>query len=217
MNLLDRDRRRGGGGRDRGRGRYVSAEEEDALRTTCSLYVGGIPYRWRERDVEDLFDPFGRVATITVTYDRDTGQNKGFAFVTFEDRRDAEDAYDELNGENVDGRRIRLDWDAGLRNKTRIPPPRRRSRSRSRSPPRRRSRSRSRSPPRRRSRRSPSRSRSLSRSRSPARRRSRRSASRSRSRSTSKPRSRSASPRAKSKSKSPSRSRSPSYPRSPAN
>ncbi|KNC77044.1 hypothetical protein, variant [Sphaeroforma arctica JP610] len=215
----------GGGSRGGGRGgRYISPEEEDALRHTTSLYVGGIPYRWREREVEDMFDRYGRIASLTVTYDRETGQNKGFAFVTFEDRRDAEDAFDDLQGENIDGRRIRLDWDAGLRNKARSGrfdgggrgggsrrDERRRSRSRSRS--RGRGRDRRRSP-------------SYSRSRSPRRDRSRgrKSVSRSRSRSKSRSRSRSParkdvkesskSPAPREKSKSRSRSRSHSRSRS---
>ncbi|KAG9295951.1 hypothetical protein G9A89_011803 [Geosiphon pyriformis] len=40
-----------------------------------------------------------------------------FAFVEFEDRRDAEDAYDKYNGFSVEGRRLKLDWDIGLNKK----------------------------------------------------------------------------------------------------
>lgn len=33
-----------------------------------------------------------------------------FAFVEFEDRRDAEDAFEKFDGFSVEGRRLRLDW-----------------------------------------------------------------------------------------------------------
>ncbi|KAH3757988.1 hypothetical protein Pelo_10282 [Pelomyxa schiedti] len=91
---------------------------------------------------------------------RNTGQSRGYAFVDFEDRRDAEDAFERYNGYEISGRRLRLDWDVGLPKKMQVYTRQRRqtgdSRSRSRSP-RYRYRSRSRS----------SRSPSKSRSRSP--------------------------------------------------
>ncbi len=36
--------------------------------------------------------------------------NKGFAFVEFEDRLDAEDALEKLHGFEIDGRKLKLDW-----------------------------------------------------------------------------------------------------------
>eukprot|EP00123_Amoebidium_parasiticum_P006136 comp17175_c0_seq1/m.16039 comp17175_c0_seq1/g.16039 ORF comp17175_c0_seq1/g.16039 comp17175_c0_seq1/m.16039 type:complete len:202 (-) comp17175_c0_seq1:600-1205(-) len=160
-------------------------EADDAKRQSKSIFVGGIPYDWNERDLEDAFGRYGRLDRVTVTFDRNARKNRGFAFVTFAHRRDAEDAFDKYNGYVMDGRRLRLDWDAGLDYKRssnygrgrRSPSPRRgssrrsysRSRSRSRSPRRSRSRSRSRSPVKARSR---SRDPSRSRSRSPSPRRS---------------------------------------------
>ncbi|PKY25524.1 putative splicing factor SC35, partial [Rhizophagus irregularis] len=61
-----------------------------------------------------MFERYGRLRKVTVQIDHYTGRNKGFAFVEFEDRRDAEDAFDKYNGTNVEGRRLKLDWDIGL-------------------------------------------------------------------------------------------------------
>lgn len=47
-----------------------------------------------------------------------------FAFVEFEERRDAEEAFENYQGFSVEGRRLKLDWDIGLSKKdTRRPGP----------------------------------------------------------------------------------------------
>ena len=61
------------------------------------VYVGGISHRARERDVEKLFDRFGRI--------RDVSLKNGFAFVEFEDDRDADDAVYDLNRTTFMGER----------------------------------------------------------------------------------------------------------------
>ncbi|CCD72698.1 putative splicing factor, arginine/serine-rich 5 [Caenorhabditis elegans] len=137
------------------------------------LYLGKIPYNARERDVERFLKGYGKINNISMKY--------GFAFVDFEDSRDAEDACHDLDGKTMEGSSMRLVVEMA-RGKPRgndrhgSRSPRRRSRSprrRSRTPPRRRSRSRDRKRSRR------SRSRSSSRSRSPVRESRRRSESRS--------------------------------------
>ena len=56
---------------------------------SARVYVGGISHRARERDVEKLFDRFGRI--------KDVSLKNGFAFVEYEDDRDADDAVYDLN------------------------------------------------------------------------------------------------------------------------
>ncbi|KAL1233942.1 Serine-arginine protein [Trichinella pseudospiralis] len=142
------------------------------------VYVGRIPYRATERDIEKFFRGFGRIREIFL--------KNGYGFVEFEHTEDADDACYELNGREMFGERLIVEIARGTphgrdrygwRQSYRVRSDRydrRRSRSRSRSRSRRRSRSRSRD--RRRHRResvSLSRSRSRSRSRSaPPRRKS---------------------------------------------
>jgi len=157
----------------RRRSPHIKRGSERERRTSTTLFVGNLPYMFRERDVAEVFERCGRIRNVTVGVNRRTGQSKGYAFVEFEDRRDAEDAFDKFDGYVIEGRRLRLDWDIGLERKmvygssrSRRSPPRRGHHSRS---PRRYSRSPrrySRSP--RRGSRSPRRgSRSPRRSRSP--------------------------------------------------
>jgi len=143
-----------------------------------SLRVGNLPFSATAEDMPPLFEKFGDIGDIYFPLERGTGRSRGFAFVRYYDKRDAEDAVDSLNGRTYDGRDLRITLDPGR--------PSRRSRSRSRSRDRRRSRSRSRD--RRRSR---SRSRDRrSRSRSGRRERSGDSRGRGRSRSASRSNSR---------------------------
>ncbi|KND00812.1 uncharacterized protein SPPG_03919 [Spizellomyces punctatus DAOM BR117] len=114
----------GGGYRRRSpppRRRYEVIKGNDEQRqTTSCLYVGNLPYSFREEDVQDLFDRYGRLRSVSVPFDRFTGRNKGFAFVAYEDRRDAEDAKNKYDGFLVEGRRLKIDWDIGLDKKDEI-------------------------------------------------------------------------------------------------
>ena len=117
-----------------------------------TLKVNGLTYRTIERDVERMFDRFGKINEVFIPKDKYSGKSRGFAFVRFFDKEDARDAYDDQNGRVHDGRRITIEWsrkDDGYERRA----AKRRSRSRSRSP-RRRSRSRERRRSRSRSRRS---------------------------------------------------------------
>ena len=63
------------------------------------VYVGGLPYGTRERDLEKFFKGYGRTRDILI--------KNGYGFVEFEDFRDADDAVYELNGKELLGER----WD----------------------------------------------------------------------------------------------------------
>lgn len=51
-----------------------------------------------EEDLKELFGRFGRIARANVIRDRDTKESKGFGFVSFESRKDAEAALNKMNG-----------------------------------------------------------------------------------------------------------------------
>lgn len=98
--------------------------DEDRTKST-TLYCGNLPYHFEERDVANMFERFGRIKSISVPIDRITRRNKGFAFVDFEQKLDAEDAFYKYNNYNIEGRTLRLDWDIGVDRKThlKVPPP----------------------------------------------------------------------------------------------
>ncbi|RZF33835.1 hypothetical protein LSTR_LSTR008958 [Laodelphax striatellus] len=125
-----------------------------------SLKVDNLTYRTTPEDLRRVFERCGEVGDIYIPRDRFSRESRGFAFVRFYDKRDAEDALDAMHGRLLDGRELRVQM---ARYGRPTSPYRRSRRRRSRSRSRRHSRSRSRSRSRRRS---YSRSRSRSRSRS---------------------------------------------------
>ncbi|XP_056145233.1 serine/arginine-rich splicing factor 2-like isoform X2 [Lampris incognitus] len=160
-----------------------------------SLKVDNLTYRTSPETLRRVFEKYGRVGDVYIPRDRYTKESRGFAFVRFLDKRDAEDAMDAMDGALLDGRELRVQMaqygrppdsqHGGGRHGGPPRSPRRRRRSRSRSRSRSNSRSRSRYS------RSRSRSYSKSKSRSPKRNKTK---SQSRSRSRSKSRSRSRTP-----------------------
>ncbi|KAJ3201966.1 Radial spoke head protein 3 [Entophlyctis luteolus] len=59
-----------------------------------SLFIGRLPSEMKVRDLEDIFQKFGRISRLDVK----RGASFNFAFVEFEDKRDAEDALRETDG-----------------------------------------------------------------------------------------------------------------------
>jgi arginine/serine-rich splicing factor 7 len=86
---------------DRG-GRGGSSYSSRNTERTARLYIGRLSSRTRERDLEDAFYKFGRI--------RDVSIKAGFGFVEFEDERDAEDAVRDMDGRDVDGSRIQVEF-----------------------------------------------------------------------------------------------------------
>ncbi|MDB5185924.1 MAG: rbpA [Candidatus Saccharibacteria bacterium] len=70
------------------------------------LFVGSLPYTTTSDDLQQLFAQFGTVASAVVINDRDTGRSKGFGFVEFDNDDDAKAAIKQLDGSDLDGRRI---------------------------------------------------------------------------------------------------------------
>ena len=68
------------------------------------LYVGNLPYSFRDSDLEQAFGQFGAVTSAKVMMERDTGRSKGFGFVEMGSRAEAQAAIDGMNGQQVGGR-----------------------------------------------------------------------------------------------------------------
>jgi len=64
----------------------------------------------QERDLEDEFGKSGRVEKVTIVYDQRSQRSRGFGFVVMRDVADAQRAIEDLNGVDLHGRRIRVDF-----------------------------------------------------------------------------------------------------------
>jgi RNA recognition motif-containing protein len=72
------------------------------------LYVGNLAYTTTADDLRMLFAQAGAVSTIDVIKDRDTGQSKGFAFVTMASQAEAQKAINMFNEFNLGDRALKV-------------------------------------------------------------------------------------------------------------
>ena len=72
------------------------------------IFVGNLPYEVNENELRGLFDNYGEVADVAVITDRDTGQSRGFGFVTMPDDNEARQAITDLGGESFNGRSLNV-------------------------------------------------------------------------------------------------------------
>ncbi|KAF2353827.1 Eukaryotic translation initiation factor 3 subunit G [Trinorchestia longiramus] len=64
----------------------------------------------REQDLQDLFSPFGEIVRIYLARDKNTGMPKGFAFINFLRKEEAERAIEVLNGFGYDHLILNVEW-----------------------------------------------------------------------------------------------------------
>jgi hypothetical protein len=73
------------------------------------LYVGNLSFQTTEASLRAALENGGRqVREIAMITDRETGRPKGFAFVTMGTEADAKSAISELDGQQLDGRPLRV-------------------------------------------------------------------------------------------------------------
>ena len=68
------------------------------------LFVGNLPYSATEVDIRQHFGTVGDPLQVAIPTDRETGRQRGFAFVDYDDRGVAERAVQQLHGQPFKGR-----------------------------------------------------------------------------------------------------------------
>ncbi len=72
------------------------------------LYIGNLDYSTTEQHLQDAFAQFGEVVSAVIINDRDTGRSKGFGFVEMNSRNAAMSAITQMNGQELNGRELRV-------------------------------------------------------------------------------------------------------------
>lgn len=70
------------------------------------LFVGGFPYQISPDELAKVFSACGKVESVKLIMDRETGRPKGFGFVEMSTEAEAKDAIAKLNGSMVGERKI---------------------------------------------------------------------------------------------------------------
>lgn len=71
------------------------------------LFVGSLPFRLTEEELQEVFSQFGQVAEVKIVIDKMTGRSRGFGFVTMSTEEEAQAAVDAAaQGMEIDGRAL---------------------------------------------------------------------------------------------------------------
>ncbi|MFO8233964.1 MAG: RNA-binding protein [Bacteroidales bacterium] len=71
-----------------------------------NIYVGNLDYEVSEKKLEGIFEEYGAVSSVNIIFDKYSGRSKGFGFVTIEDKTEANNAIEKLNGTTLNDRSI---------------------------------------------------------------------------------------------------------------
>ncbi|CAM0910786.1 unnamed protein product [Alopecurus aequalis] len=71
------------------------------------VFLGGLPRDTTEEDLRELCEPLGEIYEVRLMKDKETKENKGFAFVTFTAKDVAQRAIEELHDKDHKGRTLR--------------------------------------------------------------------------------------------------------------
>jgi len=72
------------------------------------VWVGNLNFRTEDWQLEDYFMQFGEVTNVRLITDLETGRSRGFAFVSFDSEGAAKKAEQMADGEELDGRSLRV-------------------------------------------------------------------------------------------------------------
>jgi RNA recognition motif-containing protein len=75
---------------------------------TKNVYVGNLSFDTTQGKLQELFEAHGQVSSINMITDRETGRPRGFAFVEMMTDEGASAAIHALDGQDVDGRALKV-------------------------------------------------------------------------------------------------------------
>ncbi|XP_031111236.1 glycine-rich RNA-binding protein 4, mitochondrial-like [Ipomoea triloba] len=83
----------------------------NALRCmSTKLFIGGLSYGTDDCSLKEAFSSFGEVVEARVITDRDSGRSRGFGFVNFTEAESANEALSAMDGQQLQGRNIRVSY-----------------------------------------------------------------------------------------------------------
>tara|TARA_B100001750_G_scaffold146965_1_gene117454 strand:- start:1744 stop:2118 length:375 start_codon:yes stop_codon:yes gene_type:complete len=84
----------------------VAARSQAEETMGLKLFVGGVSYDASEDELREIFSAHGELKEVHIATDRETGRSRGFAFVTFSNKKEGMSAIKELNGSEIHSRKI---------------------------------------------------------------------------------------------------------------
>ncbi|XP_068598406.1 RNA-binding protein 39-like [Brachionichthys hirsutus] len=97
---------------EKNRAAAAAAAAANSLQRAASgpmrLYIGSLHFNITEEMLRGIFEPFGRIESIQLMMDSETGRSKGYGFITFADAESAKKALEQLNGFELAGRPMKV-------------------------------------------------------------------------------------------------------------
>ncbi|XP_058508472.1 eukaryotic translation initiation factor 3 subunit G isoform X1 [Solea solea] len=92
------------------RGESMQPNRRGESDDNATIRVTNLSEDTRETDLQELFRPFGSISRIYLAKDKNTGQSKGFAFISFHRREDASRAIQGVSGFGYDHLILNVEW-----------------------------------------------------------------------------------------------------------
>ena len=73
-----------------------------------NIYVGNLPWSYKDDTLRELFEEHGEVSDAKVIVDRMSGRSRGFGFVEMASEEDAGAAIEAFNGSEADGGALKV-------------------------------------------------------------------------------------------------------------
>ena len=96
--------------RRRGRDVVAAATRAGPEGGTTKLFVGNVAYEANDSDVNKLFEGVAELRGMRWVTHKDSGEFKGCGYLLFYSPEDADTAMEKLDGAELCGRKIRLDY-----------------------------------------------------------------------------------------------------------
>ena len=80
--------------------------QEQRATIPSRLFIGGLDWRVTDDELKKKLEEYGLVTDVHIVKDRDTGDSRGFGFVTMANRKDADKAIKQLDGQEFSGRNL---------------------------------------------------------------------------------------------------------------
>ncbi|XP_050438699.1 nuclear cap-binding protein subunit 2-like [Adelges cooleyi] len=91
-----------------------STDYKKKLEESTTVYVGCLNLLSSESDIHKLFSSAGKIKKIIMGIDNETSGPGGFCFIEYETRLGAETCMKTMTKAMLDGKQVKVDWDAGF-------------------------------------------------------------------------------------------------------
>lgn len=84
---------------------------------STKIYIGNLSFSTTEETLQNKFESFGIIESVSIIRDKNTQMSKGFGFVEMEDEIAANKAVSSLHGTMIDSRKVRVNIARDIQNR----------------------------------------------------------------------------------------------------